>query len=41
MNIAVIIARYVRLVAMASLADMSNKICIDSDSANFQKIKRL
>lgn len=41
MNIAVIIARYVRLVAMASLADMSNEICTDIDNINFPKDKKL
>ena len=40
MNIAVIIVRYIRLVARASLADMGNKICIDSNNANFPKYKK-
>lgn len=40
MNIAVIIARYVRLVAMDSLVDMNNEICIDIDKINFPKDKK-
>lgn len=40
MNIAVIIARYVRLVARTYLAYMGNKICIDSDKINFIKDKK-
>lgn len=40
MNIAVISKRYVELVARTYLAYMGNKICIDSNNANFPKYKK-